>query len=112
MACTRSSGTGHHVDIRSALKPWVTSVAFGARSITRWTLPVWSASSCVSHSHFSSLGSMIELSAAMKSSPSTPMPVSIRTGSSAMMRYALIGSTPMPGSGRLAGKTCTSSAAW
>ena len=84
MACTRSIGTGHHVPIRSALNPCVTSWAFGASFMIRWMLPVWSASSWVSQTHPSLSGSTMELTAAMKSSPSSPMPVSISTGSSAI----------------------------
>jgi hypothetical protein len=40
IACTRSIGTGHHVPIRNALNALVTSLAFGASSMTRWMLPV------------------------------------------------------------------------
>ena len=72
--------------MRSALIACVTSFAFGAASITLRMLPVWSASSWVNQIHFSSRRSMSELTAAMKSSPSTPRPVSISTGSSAMSR--------------------------
>ena len=71
----------------------------------RWMLPVWSASSWVSQTHFSCSRSMIELAAATKSSPSVPIPESMRTGSSAISRKALTGSTPIPGSDRFAGRT-------
>ncbi len=98
--------------MRRALFAWVTSRAFGASSITRRMLPVWSASSWVSQIHLSLSRSMTVLTAAMKSSVSIPIPVSMRTGSSAISRKALMGSTPTPGKDRLAGKTWTSRALW
>jgi hypothetical protein len=83
MACTRSIGTPHHDDMRRAAKPWHTRRASGASSKTRSMAPVWSASSWVSHTHRIVAGSMTEVSASTKVSPSRPTPVSTRTGSSA-----------------------------
>ena len=54
--------------------------AFGARASTASRLPMWSASSCVIHIHWISLGSIIDSNALMYSSASMPIPVSTSTG--------------------------------
>ncbi len=71
-------------------------------SASSWcNVPMWSASVWVSQIHLRSPGSMTDRRAGRNCSLSTTAPVSTRMGSEPWRTNALMGTNPMPGTGKL-----------